>query len=178
MTTSGLQTHDFLMRLKKAEDNLPPLPLELAGVMRRMVEEIERPQLQDIQGLQAELRRLIGGTLSVCGISAAPRASSAANALLGRICLPGSPMLRNNRRCVCPGWSSSTPSPPLPPPTVPFNKGRPWGSHTRLLSEKYFQVRRMVSQRTKIRRGRLTRHSWCVRRTLRREITFLSADWY
>jgi len=25
---------------------------------------------------------------------------------------------------------------------------------------------------------RLTRHSWCVRRTLRREITFLSADWY
>jgi hypothetical protein len=41
----------------------------------------------------------------------------------------------------------------------------------------YFQVRIMVSQDTKIRRARLTRHSWCVRRTLRREITFLSADW-
>ena len=30
MTTSGLQTHDFLTRLKKAEDSLPPLLLELA----------------------------------------------------------------------------------------------------------------------------------------------------
>jgi hypothetical protein len=60
MSTSGVQTHDFLMRLKKTEDSLPALLLELAGVMRRMVEEIERPQLQDIQALQAELRRLIG----------------------------------------------------------------------------------------------------------------------
>ena len=60
MTTSGLQTHDFLTRLKKAEDSLPPLLLELAAVMRRMVEELERPQLADIQALQAELRRLIG----------------------------------------------------------------------------------------------------------------------
>jgi hypothetical protein len=51
-------------------------------------------------------------------------------------------------------------------------------SDTRLLSEKYFQVLRMVSQGAKIRRARLTRHSWCVRRTLRREITFLSVDWY
>ena len=59
MTTSGVQTHDFLTRLKKAEDSLPPLLLELAAVMRRMVEGIERPQLQDIQDLQAELRRLI-----------------------------------------------------------------------------------------------------------------------
>ena len=25
MTTSGVQTHDFLTRLKKAEDSLPPL---------------------------------------------------------------------------------------------------------------------------------------------------------
>ena len=54
MTTSGLQTHDFLMRLKKAGDSLPPLLLELAGLMQRMVEEIERPQLADIQGLQAD----------------------------------------------------------------------------------------------------------------------------
>jgi hypothetical protein len=60
MTTSGLQTHDFLTRLKKAEDSLPPLLLELAAVMRRMVEELERPQLADIQALQADLRRLIG----------------------------------------------------------------------------------------------------------------------
>jgi hypothetical protein len=59
MSTSGVQTHDFLMRLKKGEDTLPPLLLELGAVMRRMVEEIERPQLADIQGLQTELRRLI-----------------------------------------------------------------------------------------------------------------------
>ena len=51
MTTSGVQTHDFLMRLKKAEDSLPPLLLELAAVMRRMVEEIERPQLAGHPGL-------------------------------------------------------------------------------------------------------------------------------
>jgi hypothetical protein len=51
-------------------------------------------------------------------------------------------------------------------------------SYARLLSEKYFLVRRMVFQGTKIRRARFTRHSRCVRRTLRRETTFLSADWY
>lgn len=60
MTTSGVQTHDFLVRLKKAEESLPPLLLELAAVMQRMIQEIERPQLEDIQALQTELRRLIG----------------------------------------------------------------------------------------------------------------------
>jgi hypothetical protein len=71
MTTSGLQTHDFLTRLQKAGDSLPPLLLELAAVMRRMVEELERPQLADIQALQAELRRLIGDPQrlrDICGI--------------------------------------------------------------------------------------------------------------
>jgi hypothetical protein len=60
MSTSGLQTHDFLTRLQKAEDTLPPLLLELAGVMRHMIETIERPQIDDVQALQAEIRRLIG----------------------------------------------------------------------------------------------------------------------
>ena len=60
MSMSGVQTNDFLMRLKKTEDSLAPLLLELATVMRRMIEEINQPQLEDIQGLQAELRRLIG----------------------------------------------------------------------------------------------------------------------
>ena len=60
MTTSGVQTHDFLVRLKKAEESLAPLLLELAAVMQRMIQEIERPQLEDIQALQTELRRLIG----------------------------------------------------------------------------------------------------------------------
>jgi hypothetical protein len=69
MTTSGVQTHDFLMRLQKA-DQLPPLLLELATVMQQMIEKIERPQLEDIQALQAELRRLIGdpqGLRDICG---------------------------------------------------------------------------------------------------------------
>jgi hypothetical protein len=52
------------------------------------------------------------------------------------------------------------------------------GNNTRLVSDKYFQVRRMVSQGAIIRRARLTRHSWCVRRTLPWEITFLSAGLY
>ena len=59
MSTSGVQTHDFLVRLKKAE-SLPSLLLDLAAVMRRMIEEIAQPQLGDIEALQAELRKLIG----------------------------------------------------------------------------------------------------------------------
>jgi len=70
MSTSGLQTHDFLMRLEKGGDSLPPLLLELAAVMRQMVEAINRPQLEDVQKLHAELRRLIGDPQAlrdICG---------------------------------------------------------------------------------------------------------------
>jgi hypothetical protein len=56
---TGVQTHDFLMRLKKKEDSLPPLLLALARVMARQIEEIEQPQLEDVLALQAELRLLI-----------------------------------------------------------------------------------------------------------------------
>jgi hypothetical protein len=59
MSTSGVQTHDFLMRLKKAESTMPSLLLELAAVMQQMIEKIEQPQIEDIQALQTELRRLI-----------------------------------------------------------------------------------------------------------------------
>ncbi len=70
MTGSGVQTHDFLMRLKKSEENLPPLLLELARAMQRLVEELERPQLEDVQRLHEDLRRLIGektNLAAVCG---------------------------------------------------------------------------------------------------------------
>ena len=70
MTTSGVQTHDFLMRLDKAKDNLPSLLLDLAAAMERMIAAIERPQLEDIQALHAELRRLIGDPQNlrdICG---------------------------------------------------------------------------------------------------------------
>ena len=70
MTTSGLQTHDFLTRLKKAEDSLPALLLELAAVMRRMVEELERPQLEDIQAVLGELERFEAVCLEAMGADA------------------------------------------------------------------------------------------------------------
>jgi hypothetical protein len=60
MSTSGIQTHDFLTRLKKTEETLPPLLLALARVMERMVQEIANPQVEDIRKLHEELRELIG----------------------------------------------------------------------------------------------------------------------
>jgi hypothetical protein len=60
MTVSGVQTHDFLRRLKMGKDTLPPLLVELALCLQRMIEELERPQLEDIQRLQADIRRRIG----------------------------------------------------------------------------------------------------------------------
>jgi hypothetical protein len=114
MTTSGLQTHDFLMRLKKAEDSLPPLLLELAAVMRRMVEEIERPQLQDIQGLQAELRRLIGDPQRLRDICGTP----------GQLCgqcpfgayLPSGVPHASEQQAVCLPWIVIVhPQPAVPP---------------------------------------------------------------
>jgi len=59
MTHYGLQTMDFLERLEKFEKELPPLMLEMARLLERLIAEIERPQLEDVQKMQAELRRLI-----------------------------------------------------------------------------------------------------------------------
>jgi hypothetical protein len=70
MSPTGIQTHDFLKRLQKVDPALPPLLLNLAEVMRRLIEEIESPQLEDIQRLHAELRRIIGDPQSlreICG---------------------------------------------------------------------------------------------------------------
>jgi hypothetical protein len=66
----GIQTQDFLMRLKKGEQTLPELLATLARLMQTMIEEIARPQLEDVQRLQAELRRLIGDPQAlreICG---------------------------------------------------------------------------------------------------------------
>jgi hypothetical protein len=70
MTHYGLQTMDFLERIKQFEAGLPPLLLEMAQLVRLMIEEIERPQLEDVQRLQAELRRMLGGSeqlIALCG---------------------------------------------------------------------------------------------------------------
>jgi hypothetical protein len=56
----GIQTQDFLLRLKNGEQALPELLVTLARLMQTMIEEIARPQLEDVQRLQGELRRLIG----------------------------------------------------------------------------------------------------------------------
>lgn len=70
MTTGGIQTHDFLARLQKTEAALPPLLLEMARLMERMIQEIPNPQLEDIRKLHEELRGLIGeaeGLRAICG---------------------------------------------------------------------------------------------------------------
>jgi hypothetical protein len=66
----GIQTQDFLTRLKRGEETLPELLLTLGRLMQTMIEEIARPELEDVQRLQAELRRLIGdpqGLREICG---------------------------------------------------------------------------------------------------------------
>jgi hypothetical protein len=60
MTHYGLQTMDFLGRLQKFAEGLPPLLLEMARLLQQSIEAVDRPQLEDIQRLQADLRQLIG----------------------------------------------------------------------------------------------------------------------
>lgn len=70
MTHYGLQTLDFLDRIKKFEEDMPPLLLEMSRLLQRMIEEIERPQLEDVQKMQAELLQMIGGSerlIAACG---------------------------------------------------------------------------------------------------------------
>lgn len=70
MLSYGLQTLDFMNRLKKYEEELPPLLQELATVMLKLIEEIEQPQLDDILRLQVQLREMIGDRtrlIAACG---------------------------------------------------------------------------------------------------------------
>jgi hypothetical protein len=71
MTSGGIQTHDFIRRLRQVEESgLSPLLLELARVMEAMIQVIENPQLEDIRKLQGAMRRLIGDAnelRAVCG---------------------------------------------------------------------------------------------------------------
>lgn len=70
MSFHGLQTLDFLERLQKSEAELPPLIMAMAKLLKQMIEEIERPQLEDVQRMQAELRQMIGDSQRlevICG---------------------------------------------------------------------------------------------------------------
>ncbi len=70
MTHFGIQTQDFLDRLQRVATDFPPLLLELAGHMARLIEQLERPQVDDILKLQVELRELIGDPArlrAICG---------------------------------------------------------------------------------------------------------------
>lgn len=71
MSYYGLQTLDFMERLQKFEQELPPLLLEMAQLLKQMIEEVERPQLEDVQKMQAELLQMIEGSerlTAACGI--------------------------------------------------------------------------------------------------------------
>jgi hypothetical protein len=70
MLSYGLQTLDFMKRLEKYEGELPPLLLQLARLMFRLIQEIEKPQLDDILRLQGQLREIMGTPdrlLEACG---------------------------------------------------------------------------------------------------------------
>jgi hypothetical protein len=70
MSFYGLQTLDFLERCQKFEEEMDPLLLEMAQVLKKMIEEIERPQLADVQKMQADLLEMVSDSerlIAVCG---------------------------------------------------------------------------------------------------------------
>jgi hypothetical protein len=70
MSLEGLQTKDFRDRMAKERSNLPNLIVELAEVLDKMIEEIERPTRADIARLHARMRELIGSKenlINTCG---------------------------------------------------------------------------------------------------------------
>lgn len=70
MTSSGLQTSDFLERMEKFEQELPALLLEMSQVVKQMIEEIERPQLEDVKKMQDELLKMLNDSerlIATCG---------------------------------------------------------------------------------------------------------------
>jgi hypothetical protein len=116
MSTSGIQTHDFLTRLNKLSEDFPPLLEELAGVMRQMIESIDRPQLEDVQKLYAELLSRIGDPArlrAVCGTE-------------GRLCsqcpfgayLPSGFAFASETQALCLPWIVIVHPHPSPPPAA------------------------------------------------------------
>ena len=117
MSSTGLQTHDFLTRLEKVDDTFPPLLRELAGVMRQMIQEINQPQLEDVQQLQAELRRLVGD----------PAALRSACGTQGKLCpqcpfgayLPSGFPYASEAQALCLPWIVIVHPQPAAPPSAP-----------------------------------------------------------
>lgn len=108
-TSGGVQTHDFLTRLKKHEKDLPDLLIEMARVMGRMIEEIDRPQIEDVQRLHEEFRRLVGDRArlaAICGTE-------------GRLCsqcpfgayLPSGFPYASEKQPLCLPWIAVAPPP-------------------------------------------------------------------
>jgi hypothetical protein len=70
MSFYGLQTLDFLERCQKVGEELPPLLQEMAQVLKKMIEEIEQPQLEDVQQMQSELLQMLSDPerlVAACG---------------------------------------------------------------------------------------------------------------
>ena len=109
----GLQTHEFLTRLKKCEGELPPLLLDLARLMQTTIEGIASPQLENVLQLQAEMRRQIGDPQAlreICGMegSLCPRCPFGAY-------LPSGFPFASEERAVCLPWIVVVhPQPPKP----------------------------------------------------------------
>lgn len=70
MSMEGLQTKDFRDRLKKSRETLPQLVVELAELLDRTIEEIEKPTRGDIARLHRSMRAVIGtkeSLINTCG---------------------------------------------------------------------------------------------------------------
>ncbi len=115
MTTGGIQTHDFMTRLQKVEDSFPPFLLELARVMERMIQELDRPELEDILRLHQDLRQIIGEAEElrrVCGTE-------------GKLCsqcpfgayLPSGFAYASEKQALCLPWIVVVHPEPVSPPT-------------------------------------------------------------
>ena len=70
MSFYGLQTLDFLERCGKGEEAIPPLLQDMARVLKKMIEEIERPELTDVQKMQGQLLEMVvdaAHLIAACG---------------------------------------------------------------------------------------------------------------
>jgi len=117
MSTSGIQTHDFLTRLTKLAEDFPPLLLELAGVMRQMIETIDRPQLEDVQRLHQEILGRIGDPARLRGVCGTE----------GQLCsqcpfgayLPSGFAYASEAQALCLPWIVIVHPQPASPPAAP-----------------------------------------------------------
>ena len=70
MPVEGLQTHDFFQRFERSRPVLPPLLVDMAQILMKLVDEIEYPTPADIARMHEQIRSTIGASenlSSICG---------------------------------------------------------------------------------------------------------------